>query len=159
MSMSALRKKGLGQNSTLEQVVDMGGRTISLLKFEGRRKSGKLYSVEAYVVLDAETSWRSETRMFAGTIHRLNGSPSTRNCHEARSGDLLQLMLETIEQAVRWCDFVEVKSGGVGTLTNCVYEAKWTYSSPAVEAHATRIRDMIRQEVIEMQQRLKDRAA
>lgn len=156
MGASALSKKGFTAATPLADVVDMGGQTISLFKFEGVRKSGKTYSVEAYVVMNAEPSWHSETRMFAGTIHRTDGKPTTRNCHEARSGDLLQLMLETIDQAVRWCDFVEVKKdkGEMGLLTNSVHDCKWTYGSPAVEAQANRTRGLIEQEAIEFRQRM-----
>lgn len=123
-------KTGLTSASTLHEVVNMGGETILLFKFEGKRRNGRTYSVEAYAVKGAETSYKS-SGIFYGNVHRLDGNPSTRNCHQQTNGDLLDAMKEAIRHAAWWCNFVEDAGPN---LQNAVVDARWTYGSPSVEA-------------------------
>lgn len=122
-------KTGLTAQSSLHEIVNMGGETISLFTFKGKRRSGKEYSVECYVVRDADTRWKS-SGVFQGNVHRVDGKPSTRNCHEVKDGDLLDAMKESIRSTAEWCWWID----GLNNLTNSVSDGVWTYGSPSVEA-------------------------
>jgi len=134
-------KQGLTAQSSLQDVVNMGGETISLFKFEGTRKSGKTYSVEAFVVKEGVTNFgRSGT--YYGCVHRVDGRPSTRNVHEYKGTDLLEAMFEAIKNAADYC--LTVSSPAYRDRPHQwdgVFNERWTYGSPSVEAKMNRIRD------------------
>lgn len=86
------------------------------------------------MVKDAETAYRS-SGIFYGTVHRTNGRPTTRNCHEFKGSDLLEAMKEAIRGGVYWCWHVDDPKA-TSTLQNAVREGKYTWGSPSVEAVA-----------------------
>jgi len=140
MGVPSWRKDKTPQ-STLAEIVDMEGETISLLKFEGKRRSGKTYSVEAFVVKDGSKNFgRSGT--YYGNIHRLDGRPSTRNCHEFKGTDLLEVMLKSIDDAAEYCLTVSSPSyRDRPHQWDGVHQETWTYGSPSVETRVNRVRD------------------